>query len=66
MEHGYYWLQLDGCDPEVVEIDGDSMYRCGRDIICEFENGSWIELGDAMDVISITGPILPPNSLIKG
>ena len=62
MEHGFYWLHLEDGDPEVVEIDGDSMYRCGSDVTCRLEDGQWIEFGEPMDVISITGPIVPPNA----
>ena len=61
MEHGYYWLHLKYQEPEVVEIDGDSMYRCGRDVICHLDGVRWIEFGEQMDVISITGPLLPTN-----
>lgn len=66
MEHGFYWLHLEDGDPEVVEIDGDSMYRCGSDVTCRLEDGQWIEFGEPMDVISITGPIVPPNAEVMG
>lgn len=62
MEHGYYWLILEDAPPEVVEIDGDSMYRCGRDVTCYFEGGIWIEYGEQMDIVSIIGPIEPPSA----
>lgn len=60
MQHGYYWLRLENQEQEVVEIDGDSMYRCGSDVTCHLENGYWIEFGEPMDVVSISGPIIPP------
>lgn len=66
MEHGYYWLHCEDQDPEVVEIDGDSMYRCGSDVTCLFEDGQWLEFGAPMDVISITGPVMPPNAKAVG
>ena len=62
MEHGYYWLHMEDQEPEVVEIDGDSMYRCGSDVICLFEGGIWVEYGEALDVVAITGPLVPPNA----
>ena len=58
MEHGHYWLQLKDEEPEVVEIDGDAMYRCGSDVTCRFEDAQWIEFGEPMEVVSITGPII--------
>ncbi len=61
MEHRYYWLYLEDQDPEVVEIDGDSMYRCGSDVTCLLEGGRWIEFGEALDVVEIIGPLVPPN-----
>ncbi len=62
MEHGYYWLVLEDAPAEVVEIDGDSMYRCGRDVTCRLEDGKWIEFEEPMDVVSIIGPIQAPNT----
>jgi hypothetical protein len=62
MKHGYYWLQLKDQEPEVVEIDGDSMYRCGSDVTCLLEDGRWMEFGEPMDVVLITGPIMPPHA----
>lgn len=66
MEHGYYWIFLEAQEPEVVEIDGDSMYRCGSDVTCHLENDKWIEFGEPLDVISITGPIKPVNWIGQG
>lgn len=57
MEPGFYWLHLQDEDPEVVEIIDNSMYRCGSDVTCFFEDGQWIELFEPMDVVSISGPI---------
>lgn len=57
MERGYYWLKLEDGEPEVVEIDGDSMYRCGSDITCHLEGWRWIEYNVPLDIFSITGPI---------
>jgi len=62
MEHGYYWLHMEYQATEVVEIDGESMYRCGSDVTCRFEGGQWLEFGTPMDVISITGPLVPPSA----
>lgn len=62
MEHGYYWLHLEGQEPEVVEIDGDSMYRCGSDMTCHLEDGKWIEFGETLEVVALTGAIAPPNN----
>ena len=76
MERGYYWLQLKNQDPEVVEIDGNWMYRCGSDVGCYFDDGKWYEgagtlhhltddqrlLEEPMDVVFISGPILAPNA----
>lgn len=59
MERGYYWLHLTGQEPEVVEIDGDSMYRCGRDVTCRIDGEMVIEFGEPLDVFAITGPITP-------
>lgn len=61
MEHGYYWLHLKDQEPEVVEIDGTSMYRCGSDVGCYFEDGEWHEglFTETMDVVSIIGPLVP-------
>ena len=63
MEPGYYWLKLEEHEPEVVEIDGASMSRCGSDIVCYLKDGKWHEglFSEPMDVISIIGPIIPPN-----
>lgn len=68
MEHGYYWLHLQNQEPEVVEIDNDSMYRCGSDVECHFEDGKWHEglFTETMDVVSIVGPLVPPNEPAKG
>jgi Lar family restriction alleviation protein len=62
--HGYYWIVLADEPAEVVEIDGDSMYRCGSDVTCKFVNGEWIEFGEPMDVVSGIGPITPPGPII--
>ncbi len=66
MEHGYYWLHLEDQEPEVVEIDGDSMYRCGSDVICCLEAGRWIQFGEALDVVKISGPLVPSNTSEPG
>lgn len=64
MEHGYYWLHLKDQEPEVVEIDGDLMYRCGSDVGCYLEGDRWIQFGDVLDVVKISGPLVPPNQRI--
>lgn len=61
MEHGYYWLQLQGKDPEIVEIDYIFMYRCGSDVLCLLEDEKWLQHGDLMDIVSLIGPISPPS-----
>lgn len=68
MEHGYYWLHLKNQEPEVVEIDGKSMYRCGSDVECYLEGGKWHEglFTETMDVVSITGPLVTPNAELCG
>ena len=60
MQHGYYWLLMEDREPEVVEIDGDSMYRCGSDLTCKLECEMWIEFGESLDVVEIIGPLTPP------
>jgi hypothetical protein len=67
MEHGFYWLHMEDEEPEVVEIYddgiyGDEMYRCGSDVVCRFKDGQWLEFGAPMNVISITGPLVPPTT----
>lgn len=61
MTEGYYWLYLEGQEPEVVRIEGTSMYRCGSDVTCLLEGGKWIEFGEALDVVAIIGPLFPPK-----
>lgn len=61
LEHGYYWLHLEDQEPEVVEIDGNSMYRCGSDVTCFLKDGRWFEFGESLDVVAIIGPLVPPN-----
>lgn len=67
-EHGYYWLVLEDAPAEVVEIDGASMYRCGSDVECYFEDGKWHEglYAEPMAVVSIIGPIAVPNVPVHG
>lgn len=59
---GYYWMRLEGQKPEVVEIIGDTMYRCGSAIGCYLdENGKWYEgffMKKPLNVVYIIGPVI--------
>lgn len=62
MKYGYYWMQLDDGEWEVVEIDGDMMLRCGSDVPVRLKDGRWEEFGAALPVVAIVGPISQPGS----
>ena len=57
MQTGYYWIQIDDDEPEVVFVDEDCFYRCGSDVTCLFENGEWIEYGSVLNIRYFHGPI---------
>lgn len=61
LEDGFYWIFFQDDDPEVIEIIGGDMYRCGSDVSCLFKDGQWREFDEPMDILSIVGPLIPPG-----
>lgn len=61
LPNGYYWLFLEGEKPEVIQIYGDWLLRCGSDVVCKLEGCRWLEFGDPLDIVAIIGPLEPPD-----
>lgn len=60
-EDGYYWLIEKDCDPAIVEIIGDSMLMTGDKSFYK-EDGVWRDLWDTLDIVSLIGPLNPPDA----
>lgn len=62
MEDGFYWLTEIDCEPEVVQIIGNTMLLFG-DRSCYESEGIWFDSwGDKIDIVSLIGPIQPPDA----
>ena len=62
-EDGFYWLTLKGWSkPDIVEINGNGRYRCGTDCVFFKEDGIWQDAFEPLDIVSLVGPLQPPDA----
>lgn len=57
----FYWVRFGGLAPEVVEIDGDSLYRVGKEIVCRKINDVWHEGDKPLTLDFISEPLTTPE-----
>lgn len=64
LQDGFYWIQLKGDKPEVVEIRDNYMYRTGEESSIRFKDGKWCDWNDPIDLVVLSGPLEVPEHTI--